>query len=1254
MTLADEPDGGAKDRAVLEALYHATGGPNWTNRTNWLSDAPLDQWLGVRTNDRGRVTGLDLDDLYGSPGSGGGNNLTGAIPPELGALSELEVLYLSHNALRGPIPAELGRLGKLRRLSLYDNKLSGPIPTELGNLSNLRRLALFDNELSGPIPAELGNLNNLQSLMLGENALSGPIPAELGNLSNLQDLGLVYNALSGPIPAELGNLSNLQGLSLYHNALSGPIPAELGNLSDLRVLFLSYNHLAGPIPAELERLTNLEALDLAFNVDLSGRLPVRLQLPLTSVDLHFTQVCAPTADAAFEAWVATATFHASGLTCGTPAPAVSAIDVAVFYTPAARVGAGGTAAIEAVIDLMIAETNQAYRDSGVHQRVVLAAREEVRYAESESTYTDVNRLADPSDGHMDGVHTTRDRVGADLVHLVTGSGYCGRAASIASRADSAFALTNSICGGSTFAHELGHNMGLQHERYRACGYRCGNWPAPYSYGYVNPRAFWAGSPPSSHWYTIMAGPDRCRDAALRCQALLRFSNPAQIWNGDSLGMPGDLLSHRVDGPSDAVRLLNFSRHVMTSFRAPPANRPPQPEGKLADRTLEAGAVVVELGGAFWDPDGDVLTYGTTSAAPTVATAVVSGARVTVTAVGPGTAAVTVTATDTAGSNTPAAQTFAVTVNPPSNRPPEAVGALAPMTIGLDEDAAAVDVSRAFRDPDGDALTYAANSSAPAVATVAVAGSTVTVTPRAAGTATVTVTATDTAGSNTPAAQTFAVTVNPPSNRPPEAVGALAPMTIGLDEDAAAVDVSRAFRDPDGDALTYAANSSAPAVATVAVAGSTVTVTPRAAGTATVTVTATDTTGSNTPAAQTFAVTVNPPSNRPPEAVGALAPMTIGLDEDAAAVDVSRAFRDPDGDALTYAANSSAPAVATVAVAGSTVTVTPRAAGTATVTVTATDTAGSNTPAAQTFTVTVNPPSNRPPEAVGALAPMTIGLDEDAAAVDVSRAFRDPDGDALTYAANSSAPAVAAVAMAGSTVTVTPRAAGTATVTVTATDTAGSNTPAAQTFAVTVNPPSNRPPEAVGALAPLTIGLDEDAAAVDVSRAFRDPDGDALTYAANSSAPSVAAVAVAGSTVTVTPRAAGTATVTVTATDTAGSNTPAAQTFAVTVPLPFTDHPVVPGETPVRAVHFTELRARIDALRTREGLAEYGWTDPVLRAGVTPARLLHLLELRWALAGAYEAAGRAAPRWTDVAPAAGATPIRAVHLMELRAAVVAFE
>ena len=204
-------------------------------------------------------------------------------------------------------------------------------------------------------------------------------------------------------------------------------------------------------------------------------------------------------------------------------------------------------------------------------------------------------------------------------------------------------------------------------------------------------------------------------------------------------------------------------------------------------------------------------------------------------------------------------------------------------------------------------------------------------------------------------------------------------------------------------------------------------------------------------------------------------------------------------------------------------------------------------------------------------------------------------------------------------------------------------------------PSNRPPTTVGTLSARALAIDG-TLTVDVSRAFVDPDGDALTFTALSSAPRVVTASVDGARVTLVGVGEGMGTITVTATDPGGLN--ASQSFTVTVSTTvsgsFTDDPIEPGVTPVRAVHFTELRTRIDALRSAAGLLRFSWTDPVLRAGVTRVRRVHLHELRSALAEAYGAAGRSVPRWTDASPAAGSTPIRAAHVTELRAAVLALE
>ena len=155
--------------------------------------------------------------------------------------------------------------------------------------------------------------------------------------------------------------------------------------------------------------------------------------------------------------------------------------------------------------------------------------------------------------------------------------------------------------------------------------------------------------------------------------------------------------------------------------------------------------------------------------------------------------------------------------------------------------------------------------------------------------------------------------------------------------------------------------------------------------------------------------------------------------------------------------------------------------------------------------------------------MTAG---DEVVVDVSSFFSDPDGDELTYTAESSDAAVAAAGIEGSSLTVTAVAAGAATVTVTAADPGGLT--ATQSVEVTVEA-ANQAPEAVETI-PAQAMTAGDEVVVDVSSFFSDPDGDELTYTAESSDAEVAAAGIEGSSLTVTAVAAGAATVTVTAAD----------------------------------------------------------------------------------------------------------------------------
>ena len=263
------------DRDALVALYRATDGPNWTNSTNWLTDAPLGDWYGVTTDTAGRVVRLNLSGQWdGETGEAVRHGLKGPIPGEVGNLTGLTHLILTWNELTS-IPPELGKLANLTRLGLHRNSLSGPIPPELGNLGNLTSLELYDNNLTS-IPPELGNLGKLRELWFGGNNLSGPIPPELGRLSSLRILDLRFAGVTGSIPPELGNLANLTDLWIDQNDLSGPIPPELGNLANLEELDLFFNDLSGPIPPELGNLGRLRQLELSALNNLSGPIPPEL------------------------------------------------------------------------------------------------------------------------------------------------------------------------------------------------------------------------------------------------------------------------------------------------------------------------------------------------------------------------------------------------------------------------------------------------------------------------------------------------------------------------------------------------------------------------------------------------------------------------------------------------------------------------------------------------------------------------------------------------------------------------------------------------------------------------------------------------------------------------------------------------------------------------------------------------------------------------------------------------------------------
>ena len=283
--------------------------------------------------------------------------------------------------------------------------------------------------------------------------------------------------------------------------------------------------------------------------------------------------------------------NASGLAPALPTPlgkvsvnqdSGDEIDVLVLFTAAARQREGNYDDMRAWIDLLVASTNEAYRLGGAVLRIKLAAAVQVDYTESSDHFgnrVDHDNLKGENDGHMDEIHDLRDSYAADLVILlidhpqwVTGGLADSFLDPVQVSSDFAFAVVESEDRPATFAHELGHLMGLKHDRYTRYYYENRseiNSPFPYAHGYVNQRAFDNGADEKSRWHTIMAYPNQLTAAGFvftESFELMRFSNPTQFHHGDPMGVPGDEASDAVDGPSDAVRTLNNTRSIVANYR----------------------------------------------------------------------------------------------------------------------------------------------------------------------------------------------------------------------------------------------------------------------------------------------------------------------------------------------------------------------------------------------------------------------------------------------------------------------------------------------------------------------------------------------------------------------------------------------------------------------------------------------------------------------------------------------------------------
>ncbi len=269
----------------------------------------------------------------------------------------------------------------------------------------------------------------------------------------------------------------------------------------------------------------------------------------------------------------------------------SVIDIMILYTPAARKAQGGRRAMEALIELAVEEANQAFINSEVDSRLRLVYTAEVSYVESGSLALDLGRLRIAGDGHMDEAPSARNMYGADLVNLVVERGNGCGIAYVMSRKSAgfeayAFSIVQRQCatGYYSLTHEIGHNMGSEHNR--------DSQPPPgygvelYSYGYRSE---------TQTFRTVMSYD--CPDG---CPRIPYFSNPQVNYKGRATGI--DYSTNPVRS-ADNARSLNGTISIVANWRLSRESlEPPEAPANLGATGISPFSVDLK-----WQKPGDDAT-----------------------------------------------------------------------------------------------------------------------------------------------------------------------------------------------------------------------------------------------------------------------------------------------------------------------------------------------------------------------------------------------------------------------------------------------------------------------------------------------------------------------------------------------------------------------------------------------------------------------------------------------------------------------
>ncbi len=239
-----------------------------------------------------------------------------------------------------------------------------------------------------------------------------------------------------------------------------------------------------------------------------------------------------------------------------PAGLDNQVDVTVLalYTPQARQEAGGDAQVRAVIQQAIAMGNTALINSDSGMRFVLVHTALANHGDTGNSLADLGWLTNSPQ-----VSTLRAQHEANLVGLITAEieqGSCGRASGVPNSPNGdpsiAYQVTELSCASDdmTFAHELGHLVGMYHEPGEVDPEDA---LFPFAFGHYYDNGF-------SVFKTIMTQLTTCP----ACDRIANFSNPDVLFVGLETG---------IEDERDNAQVADLMAPVVALYREPTGELP---------------------------------------------------------------------------------------------------------------------------------------------------------------------------------------------------------------------------------------------------------------------------------------------------------------------------------------------------------------------------------------------------------------------------------------------------------------------------------------------------------------------------------------------------------------------------------------------------------------------------------------------------------------------------------------------------------